>query len=123
LAELTNNAIEAAPSSISEIFRLRLQNLKKEITKDISFADQLDMRDVQCVTECANTIFQNMRQLELEHKLPLDFLSKVQIPSEVKDTSRAFLVEWIIDVHRKFRLMPETLYVAVQLIDRYLSLK
>lgn len=47
----------------------------------------------------------------------------MQIPSEVKDTSRAFLVEWIIDVHRKFRLVPETLYVAVQLIDRYLSIK
>ena len=41
----------------------------------------------------------------------------------MKDTSRAFLVEWIIDVHRKFRLMPETLYVTVFLIDQYLSLK
>lgn len=41
----------------------------------------------------------------------------------MKDTSRAFLVEWIIDVHRKFRLLPETLYVTVQLIDKYLSMK
>jgi cyclin B len=45
------------------------------------------------------------------------------VPTEVKDTSRAFLVEWIIDVHRKFRLLPETLYVTVFLIDRFLSLK
>lgn len=52
-----------------------------------------------------------------------NYLSKVQLPTEVKDTSRAFLVEWIIDVHRKFRLMPETLYVTVFLIDRFLSLK
>ncbi len=41
--------------------------------------------------------------------------------TEVKDTSRGFLVEWIIDVHRKFRLQPETLYVTVSIIDRYLS--
>jgi len=47
----------------------------------------------------------------------------VQLPTEVKDTSRAFLVEWIIDVHRKFRLMPETLYVTVFLIDQFLSLQ
>jgi len=47
----------------------------------------------------------------------------VQVPTEVKDTSRAFLIEWIIDVHRKFRLKPETLYVTVYLIDRFLSLK
>ena len=46
-------------------------------------------------------------------------MKKVQ--SEIKDTSRGFLVEWIIDVHRKFRLMPETLYVTVSIIDRYLS--
>ena len=39
------------------------------------------------------------------------------------DTSRAFLVEWIIDVHRKFKLMPETLYVTVNIIDRYLSME
>ena len=47
----------------------------------------------------------------------------MQNPKEIKDTSRAFLVEWIIDVHRKFRLEPETLYVTVFLIDRFLSLK
>jgi len=45
------------------------------------------------------------------------------VPTEVKDTSRAFLIEWIIDVHRKFRLKPETLYVTVYVIDRFLSLK
>lgn len=48
-----------------------------------------------------------------------DYLQKVQ--TEVKDTSRGFLVEWIIDVHRKFRLQPETLYVTVSTIDRYLA--
>lgn len=33
------------------------------------------------------------------------------------------MVEWIIDVHRKFRLMSETLYVTINIVDRYLSLK
>lgn len=89
--------------------------------KDLSFADQLDMRNPQCVTEFAPSIFANLRAEEAEFQLAPDYLSKVQLPSEVKDTSRAFLVEWIIDVHRKFRLAPETLYVTVYLIDRYLS--
>ena len=51
----------------------------------------------------------------------VDYLSKVQ--TEIKDTSRAFLIEWIIDVHRKFRLTPEALYVAVFIIDQYMSKK
>jgi len=75
------------------------------------------------VAEFAFDIFNNMKKLEREYQVHPDYLSKVQLPTEVKDTSRAFLVEWIIDVHRKFRLLPETLYVTVYLIDRFLSLK
>ena len=48
-----------------------------------------------------------------------NYLQNVQ--SEIKDTSRAFLIEWIIDVHRKFRLLPEALYVTIYLIDGYMS--
>jgi hypothetical protein len=60
-----------------------------------------------------------MIDVEPEYAVDCDYLSKTQ--NEVKDTSRGFLVEWIIDVHRKFRLLPETLYVTVSTIDRYLS--
>ena len=32
---------------------------------------------------------------------------------------RQILVSWLIEVHLKFRLLPETLYVTVNLVDRY----
>lgn len=50
-----------------------------------------------------------------------EYLQKVQ--TEIKDTSRAFLIEWIIDVHRKFRLVPEALYVTQHIIDQFMSKK
>ena len=81
------------------------------------------MRNPQMVAELASDIYKNMRRLETQLKVDADYLTKVQLPTEVKDTSRAFLIEWIIDVHRKFRLRPETLYVTVFIVDRYLSLK
>lgn len=34
---------------------------------------------------------------------------------------RAILVDWLIEVHYKFKLNPETLFITVNLIDRYLS--
>ena len=34
---------------------------------------------------------------------------------------RAILVDWITEVHMKFRLVPETLYLAVNILDRYCS--
>jgi cyclin B len=34
---------------------------------------------------------------------------------------RAILVDWIIEVHLKFKLLPETLFITVSLIDRFLE--
>lgn len=61
----------------------------------------------------------NMKEEEKSKMVPVDYLSKVQ--TEIKDTSRAFLIEWVIDVHRKFRLTGEALYVAIFIIDQFLS--
>lgn len=84
-------------------------------------ADRHDLGDQNQAAEYANSCYKNMRQLELSSSIDPNYLSIVQVPTEVKDTSRAFLVEWIIDVHRKFRLTSETLYVTVRCIDRFLS--
>ena len=35
---------------------------------------------------------------------------------------RSILVDWLVEVHLKFKLVPETLYLTVNIIDRYLSL-
>ena len=33
---------------------------------------------------------------------------------------RAILIDWLVDVHLKFKLLPETLFMTINLIDRYL---
>ena len=108
---------------VSEVFKQRMVQFRRQISKGMVFSDQLEMRDPQMVAEHAKEIYKNMRAEENLLKVDADYLTKVQTPTEVKDTSRAFLIEWIIDVHRKFRLLPETLYVTVFIIDRFLSLK
>lgn len=110
-------------SSVSDIFKQRLVNYRRQISKNMVFSDQLELRDPQMVAELATEVYKNMRLIETKLKVDANYLTKVQNPSEVKDTSRAFLIEWIIDVHRKFRLLPETLYVTVFILDRFLSLK
>lgn len=34
---------------------------------------------------------------------------------------RAYLVDWLAEIHFKFKLWSETLYVTVGIIDRYLA--
>merc|ERR1719410_1072017 len=36
---------------------------------------------------------------------------------------RAILVDWLVEGHIKYHLRPETLFLSVNIIDRYLSLK
>lgn len=36
---------------------------------------------------------------------------------------RGILIDWLIEVHTRFRLLPETLFLAVNIVDRFLSQK
>jgi len=36
---------------------------------------------------------------------------------------RAILIDWIIDVHKNYKMFPETLYICISIIDRFLSKK
>jgi cyclin B len=41
---------------------------------------------------------------------------------DITEHMRAVLLGWIVDVHLKYKLMPETYFLTVDLIDRYLSI-
>lgn len=43
--------------------------------------------------------------------------------TEINTKMRAILADWLIEVHDRFELMPETLYLAFYIIDRYLSVE
>jgi hypothetical protein len=46
----------------------------------------------------------------------------VLMQTKINEEMRAILIDWINSVSTKFKLLPETLYMTVNLIDRYLSL-
>lgn len=36
---------------------------------------------------------------------------------------RSILVDWLVEVHLKFKLLPETLFLTINLLDRFMSLR
>ena len=40
---------------------------------------------------------------------------------DINPSMREILTDWLIEVHLKFKLLPETLYLTFNLIDRYLT--
>lgn len=64
-------------------------------------------------------IYYYYRNMELQNSLPENHLEhQVELTSKM----RAILVDWLIDVHNKFDLMQETLFLMVELLDRALSM-
>lgn len=49
-----------------------------------------------------------------------DYMERMQ-KGGIHPKMRAILIDWLVDVHLKFKLLPESLYLTVNLIDRYLS--
>ena len=43
------------------------------------------------------------------------------LQNDINPKMRSVLLDWLIDVHYKFKLQPETLFLTVNLIDRYLE--
>ncbi|EAW10644.1 B-type cyclin nimE [Aspergillus clavatus NRRL 1] len=91
------------------------------VKKTDDVVDDLDTEDLDdplMAAEYVVEIFDYLRDLELE-TLPNPHYIDHQPDLEWK--MRGILVDWLIEVHTRFRLLPETLFLAVNLIDRFLS--
>ena len=49
-----------------------------------------------------------------------NYLEKVQ--KEITANMRGVLVDWLVEVAEEYKLLPDTLYLAISYIDRFLSL-
>jgi len=82
--------------------------------------DSSDRHDPQQVVPYVNRIIANHRRVE--RKFMPDPHYMMEQP-DINERMRAILIDWLVDVHLKFKLLPETLYLTVNLIDRFLSLQ
>jgi cyclin B len=41
--------------------------------------------------------------------------------ADINEKMRAILIDWLVEVSQKFKLLPETFYIAINLIDRYIG--
>lgn len=76
--------------------------------------------DTSMVAEYGEEIFGYMRKLE-EQMRPNPLYMDNQ--TEVQWSMRSVLMDWLVQVHLRFSLLPETLFLCVNYIDRFLSCK
>lgn len=94
----------------------------KELIEGSKTVEELEDEawDTTMVAEYGEEIFQYMKDLEIKMLPNAHYMDN---QAEIQWSMRAVLMDWIVQVHHRFNLLPETLYLCVNYIDRFLSCK
>lgn len=76
--------------------------------------------DTSMVAEYGDEIFEYMHALEERMKPNPTYMDH---QAEIQWSMRSVLMDWLVQVHNRFTLLPETLFLAVNYVDRFLSSK
>ncbi|KAF5666424.1 cyclin B3 [Fusarium denticulatum] len=79
-----------------------------------------ELWDVSMVAEYGDEIFEYMRELEIRMLPNAHYMDN---QTEIQWSMRSVLMDWLVQVHNRFGLLPETLFLTVNYIDRFLSQK
>uniref|UniRef100_A0A3Q3MLL0 G2/mitotic-specific cyclin-B2 n=1 Tax=Labrus bergylta TaxID=56723 RepID=A0A3Q3MLL0_9LABR len=74
--------------------------------------------DVNEVPEYAAEIHTYLREMEVKTRPKAGYMKK---QPDITNSMRAILVDWLVEVGEEYKLQSETLYLAVNYIDRFLS--
>ena len=107
----TTNNIDYDEDIEMKIENMSLNNTEKifEIPKNTN---------PQNVDEYFDDICEELSKYEEKYLVNPEYMSK---QSDINNRMRAILIDWLIDVHLKYKLVPQTMYIAVNLIDKYLE--
>ncbi|KAG6390419.1 hypothetical protein SASPL_148153 [Salvia splendens] len=78
-----------------------------------------NLEDPQLCATIACDIHKHLRASEAKKRPSASFMERVQ--KDINASMRAILIDWLIEVAEEYRLVPDTLYLTVNYIDRYLS--
>ncbi|XP_057794682.1 cyclin-B2-3 [Salvia miltiorrhiza] len=82
--------------------------------------DSCDKSNPLAVTEYIDDLYIYYKKMESLSCVPPNYMAH---QSDINERMRGILIDWLIEVHYKFELMDETLYLTVNLIDRFLALQ
>jgi cyclin B len=104
---ILNNNLQLKSGILSNIKNNTLSNDKINEKYDLQFAE-----------EYQEEIIPYLISLEYKKRINPNYMLK---QSDINEKMRMILIDWLIEVHLKFKLLPETLFLTINFIDRYLQ--
>lgn len=107
----------------SNIIQINTEKEKEKENSNYRYLDfnfQNSQENIAFVGEYLEEIYMNLLLEESDSTIKPK-MGYMNNQPEINEIMRAILIDWIIDVHLRFRLRQETLFMTIWLIDTYLS--
>ncbi|KAI9050964.1 hypothetical protein LZ554_005074 [Drepanopeziza brunnea f. sp. 'monogermtubi'] len=113
-------AEDFAPEVKEEAKVVDEESVSQQFAEGVEDLDREDLDDPLMVAEYVVEIFDYLKKLEVASRPNADYMEHQE---DLEWKMRGILIDWLIEVHTRFHLLPETLFLAVNIIDRFLSTK
>ncbi|XP_051652452.1 G2/mitotic-specific cyclin-B2 [Manacus candei] len=110
-------ALSPVPMDVSMQEEDLCQAFSDVLLNNVEDIDAEDSENPQLCSDYVKDIYLYLRELELQQSVRPQYLDGRTINGRM----RAILVDWLVQVHSRFHLLQETLYMCVALIDRFLQ--
>ncbi|KAK9064975.1 hypothetical protein SSX86_016358 [Deinandra increscens subsp. villosa] len=99
-----------------DLREVEMEDIFEEPIIDI---DTGDTKNALAVVEYVEDLYSHYRKMESYGRVSPDYMLTQQ--SDINEKMRAILIDWLVEVQHKFDLQHETLFLTVNLIDRFLA--
>jgi G2/mitotic-specific cyclin 3/4 len=115
--------LDIAPMSpiVTKRTRAIIDRVYQKYSREELDPNDQDTFDITMVAEYGNRIFNYLHDLELKYRPNPAYMNHPQ--DDLRWENRAVIMDWLVQLHGRFNLLPETLYLSVNIIDRFLSRK
>lgn len=115
---ITERVTETKKDIIIEVPKEVQVEIKRAFSAAVADLDAEDVNDPLMVAEYVVEIFDYLKVLEVATMPNPDYMEH---QDHLEWHLRGVLVDWLIEVHTRFHLLPETIFLAINIIDRFLS--
>ncbi|KAL1202254.1 Cyclin-A2-2 [Cardamine amara subsp. amara] len=121
LSKIRMAEAQVAPVSNSKDEEITDQHEDGSGVMDFLQVEDIDFNnnDPQCCSLYAADIYDNIHVAELQQRPLANYMELVQ--RDIDPDMRKILIDWLVEVSEDYKLVPDTLYLTVNLIDRFLS--
>ncbi|XP_063782259.1 G2/mitotic-specific cyclin-B2-like [Pseudophryne corroboree] len=125
-AMLVKVTLTESPAKVPSPIPMDVSKEEEELCQAFSDAltnvEDIDVEDAgnpQLCSEYVMDIYNYLKQVELQQSIRPRYLDG----KEVNERMRAILVDWLVQVHSRFQLLQETLYLGIAIMDRFLQVQ